>query len=511
VSTRAQILIVDDRDENLIAVESILESLDLELVSVTTGTEALREVLARDFAVILIDVVMPGMDGFELATIIKQRERSRHTPIIFLTAGAPDVQQIYRGYSVGAVDYMTKPLDADVLRAKVGIFVELFHKDQRILAQAEALRAAERREQEHELAALKSASEQRYRNLAEAIPHVVWTAEADGAVTYFNRRWFEYTGQVPGDALGWDWMSAVHPDDVERCAAKWLEGLGAGAVFQLETRMRRRDGTYRWHLCCAVPELAGARIVAWLGTFTDVDDLRRAYEAAEHAVRARDEFLSIASHELRTPLATLQLRMKSLQGDFAGDRALDARVQRKIDSSLRQGKRLIGLVDNLLDVSRIASGHIALHREAFDLAECVRELVERFSETAAVAGSAIELRCEAAVTGEWDRVRVEQIADNLISNAIKYAAHAPITVTVGRCGDAARLTVSDHGPGISPEDAERIFGPFERAVSARNYGGLGLGLYIAHQNALAHGGTIRVVSEPGDGATFIAELPLRAA
>ncbi|HEY5921111.1 MAG TPA: ATP-binding protein [Kofleriaceae bacterium] len=504
-----QILIVDDRSENLLAVESVLESPELELVSVTSGTDALKQLLDRDFAVIMIDVVMPIMDGFELAAIIKERERSRHTPIIFITAGAPDIEHIYRGYSVGAVDYMTKPLDADVLRAKVGIFVDLFRKDQRILAQADALRAAERRERELEVAAVRTASEQRYRNLAEAIPHIVWTAAPDGAITYFNQRWFEYTGQEPIDAHGWNWVSLVHPDDADRCATKWLDGLATGQVFQLECRLKRRDGVFRWHLCRAVPELEGERIVAWLGTYTDLDDLRRAYDAAEQAVQARDEFLSIASHELRTPLTTLQLRMNSLHQDVAGQPAVDARIRRKLDSSLRQSKRLIGLVDNLLDVSRITSGQLTLQRESLDLAEIVHELVDRFSETAAAAGIALEFQSVGTVRGTWDRLRVEQIAENLIGNAIKYAPQAPIAVTVSSNPDTAILTVRDRGPGISPDDRERIFGPFERAVSSRNYGGLGLGLYIAYQTAIAHGGTLRALSEPGEGATFIAELPLQ--
>jgi len=524
MASNVHILIVDDRRENLIAVEAVLESPDLELVSVTSGTEALKQLLARDFAVIIIDVVMPLMDGFELAAIIKERERSRHTPIIFITAGAPDIEHIYRGYSVGAVDYMTKPLDADVLRAKVGIFVELFRKDQRILAQAEALRAAERREREHELAALRTASEQRYRNLAEAIPQIVWTAAPDGAITYFNQRWFEYTGQEPIDAHGWNWVGLVHPDDADRCATTWLDGLAAGKVFQLECRLKRRDGAFRWHLCRAVPELVAersgpeaeplgsvtrGRIVAWLGTYTDFDDLRRAYDAAEQAVHARDEFLSIASHELRTPLTTLQLRMTSLHKEF-GEHVVDARMQRQLDSSLRQSKRLIGLVDNLLDVSRITSGQIRLQREPLDLAEVMREIVDRLSETAAVTGTTLEFRSADAVLGEWDRLRVEQIAENLIGNALKYAPHAPVEITVTSTADLAVLTVRDHGPGISAADRERIFGPFERAVPTRNYGGLGLGLYIAHQNAVAHGGTIRAISQPGEGATFITELPLRS-
>src|SRR5215468_10727235 len=141
-----EILIVDDRPEDLLAIESILTSNDYQLVTAMTGADALRRVLERNFAVILIDIKMPGMDGFELATIIKQRERSRYTPIVFLTSGGPDI--VYRSYAAGAVDYLIKPLDPEVLRAKVAIFVDMYRKDLRIREQADALRAAERRERE---------------------------------------------------------------------------------------------------------------------------------------------------------------------------------------------------------------------------------------------------------------------------------------------------------------------------------------------------------------------------
>jgi CheY-like chemotaxis protein len=181
------ILVVDDLPENLLALEAILAQEDYRLVRATSGPEALRAILEQDFAVILIDVVMPGMDGFDVVDLVKRRERSRHTPIIFLTAAGTKLDFIYRGYSVGAVDYLLKPIDPDVLRAKVAIFAELFRKDRRIREQGEALR----------------------RNLAEAIPQIVWTAGGDGTITYFNRRWCEYTGH----AAGADWKAAIAPDD----------------------------------------------------------------------------------------------------------------------------------------------------------------------------------------------------------------------------------------------------------------------------------------------------------
>ena len=501
------ILIVDDRPDNLLAIETILAAGDYNLVRASSGHDALRRLLERDFAVMLIDVVMPGMDGFELVTIIKQRERSRDTPIIFLTAGVSDMSFIYRGYSVGAVDYLMKPLDPDVLRAKVSIFVELFRKDRRIQEQAAALCAAERRERELELRAIRTANEQRYRNLAEAIPQIVWTATADGAVTYFSHRWYDYTGQSVADANGWGWMSAVAADDAERCAERWRDGLATQQVFELECRLRRRNGEVGWHLCRAVPELGDDGVMGWLGTYTDCDDLKRACHAAETAVHARDEFLSIASHELRTPLTTLQLRLQSLKDSLATGKVA-ADVSRMLDSSLRQGSRLMGLVDCLFDVSRIANGQLTLQRERFDLCDAARELVEQFAESAAIAGVTLELHAEASATGLWDRLRVGQIIQNLLSNAIKYGPNALVEVTVGAGDGNATIAVRDHGPGIMASDLERIFGLFERAVSARNYGGLGLGLYIARENAAAHGGTLCVTSVPGAGATFIVELPL---
>ncbi len=506
-SNDVDILIVDDRPENLLVIESILSSGDYNLVRATSGSEALRRLLERDFAMILVDVVMPNMDGFELVTIIKQRERSRDTPIIFLTASGSDIDFIYRGYSVGAVDYLTKPLDPDVLRAKVKIFVDLLRKDRRIQQQADALRAAELRERELELHSIMTTNEQRYRNLAEAIPQIVWTAGADGAVTYFSHRWYDYTGQALSDAKGWGWLAAVAAEDADHCAKRWLDGLATQQVFELECRLCRSNGDARWHLCRAVPELGDDGLVGWLGTYTDCDDLKRACHAAETAVHARDEFLSIASHELRTPLMTLQLRLQSLKDD-PSVQGMEAHVLRMLESSLRQGTRLMSLISCLFDVSRITNGQLTLTREKFDLGDAARELVEQFAEAAELAGVTLDLRIEGPAAGVWDRVRVGQIVENLLSNAIKYGPSSRIEITVGATRRDATISVRDHGPGVMPADLERIFGLFERAVSARNYGGLGLGLYIARENAVAHGGTVSVTSVAGDGATFVLELPL---
>ena len=220
-SDKAKILIVDDRREDRVALAGIFANTDYEAVTATSGRDALWQLLRSDFAVILLDAHMPGMDGFELAAIIKQRERSRYTPILFLTAAGADMGALYRAYSVGAVDFLVKPIDPDVVQAKVAIFVQLFEKDRRIHAQAIALQAAERRQRDIEIAEQRLQSERRYRNLAEAIPEIVWTASPDGTARYFNQRWRDYTGLPLATSIDRGLTAALHPEDVEPTVVAW--------------------------------------------------------------------------------------------------------------------------------------------------------------------------------------------------------------------------------------------------------------------------------------------------
>lgn len=488
------VLAVDDRVENLAAIEAILEGGEFRIVRAQSGREALRHLLTREFALILLDVVMPDIDGFEVARIAKLRSRSRLTPIIFLTGGVGE-DHVYRGYSVGAVDYIVKPFDPEVLRAKVNIFAELHRKDRRIREQAEALRAAEAR-----------ANERRYRNLAEAIPQIVWAASADGVARYFNARWQEFTGMSSADSLGALWQSALHEDDRTTFTERWYAAVAAGTAVEIEVRIRARDGSARWFLCRGVPERDPTGVVVgWLGTFTDVDERRRAYDAAERAILARDEFLSVASHELRTPLMTLALRLQSL-GDELGELVQSP----KLASAMHQCERLRVLVEDLLDVSRIDAGKLALLRERFDLTEVARDVLEQHSESATAAGCRLTLDAPAPTIGLWDKTRLEQVLRNLLGNAIKYAPRSPIDVFVGEREGQAVVEVRDGGSGIAPADLGRVFRRFERAVPPRNYGGLGLGLFIVQEIARAHGGIARAESVLGRGSRFWISIPFES-
>src|SRR4051794_38589302 len=183
---KTNLLLVDDQPQNLTALEAILEPLGQNLVRASSGKEALKQLLTNDFAAILLDVQMPEMDGFATAALIKERERSRHIPILFLTALSKEKSYVSKGYSVGAVDYISKPFDPDILRSKVGVFVELSQKNERIRRQSVHLHE----KREREVAEFKKASEQRYQTLAESMPQIVWTSASDGALTYGNSRWF---------------------------------------------------------------------------------------------------------------------------------------------------------------------------------------------------------------------------------------------------------------------------------------------------------------------------------
>jgi signal transduction histidine kinase len=235
------------------------------------------------------------------------------------------------------------------------------------------------------------------------------------------------------------------------------------------------------------------------------------YTEALNAVRARDDFLSIASHELRTPLSSLQLQVQLLLRPPRGQQSAAIspdQLRDKLKVAARQVDRLNRLIDQLMDVSRISAGKLRIEVEPLDLGAVARDVVGRFKDDAAKAGSEVIIGADAPVVGTWDRLRMEQVITNLLGNALKFGNRKPIEIHVSNHGGGARLSVRDHGIGIAPEDVDRVFQRFERACTPRNYAGLGLGLYIVHQIVDAHGGTIRVESQPGTGSTFTVDLPL---
>lgn len=295
---KVNILVVDDRPEGILAVQAVLDSPEYNIISAHSGNEALRQLLAYDFAVILMDVQMPIMNGFETASIIKTREKSRDIPIIFMSAINQDQQYVYQGYSVGAVDYLLKPFDPYILRSKVSIFVDIFRKKKLIQDQAAKIFEAEKRLHTQELDRLEFESLRRYQTLADSIPHMVFRMNVDGHIEYFNKGWFDYTGLHHRTLSRFNWADVIHKDDLHN-----LQVALSGRNYEerdVECRIVNRYGVFRWHLIRIQPEfmLEEFSVKSWLGTATDIEDRKRDEMA--------QKFLSDAGEVLVSTLDPIQ-------------------------------------------------------------------------------------------------------------------------------------------------------------------------------------------------------------
>jgi signal transduction histidine kinase len=294
-----------------------------------------------------------------------------------------------------------------------------------------------------------------------------------------------------------------HPDDgAHSLQARRRLAEGAPTV-RFQNRFRHKDGSWHWFSWAMMTD-QGLIYVAG----RDVTAEKQAEEALRKAVVLRDDFLSVASHELRTPLTSLKLEVANLIRLLKrDDNPVDARVTTKVERIDAQSGRLHRLIDELLDVSRIAAGRLELKIEEVDLSQVAEEVRARFVDEATRQGCTLTVQTPPSATGLWDRGRVDQVLTNLISNAIKYGDGKPIEVTVDVDVNKAVIGVRDHGVGIPPSEHARIFGRFERAASSRNYGGIGLGLWIVRQIVEALGGQVTVESRPAAGSLFTVSLP----
>lgn len=351
-------------------------------------------------------------------------------------------------------------------------------------------------------------SEKRFRTIAEAVPGIVWSADADGKGDYFSSRWYEMTGQIQGQPN--DFSKIIHPDDIKATLDKWHHCVRTGDIFENELRIWMENlKEYRWFLSRAVPFRNDyGEIIKWFGNHTEIHELRLTQEALQESVRARDEFLSIASHELKTPLTSLKLQhqvmIKSLSKSTSPFEERIVSVARQTD---KQISKLDRLIDDMLDVSRISAGKLFINREWFEIIDFVNEITERMKVhfpdihfPDITLGNKIQVH--------WDKLRIEQVLVNLLTNAIRYGNKKPITVKVSELNGTVNVSVIDNGIGIAENAREKIFSRFERAVSANEVSGLGLGLFITKQIVTAHEGTVRVESELGEGSTFIVEIPI---
>ncbi|MEH2192439.1 MAG: response regulator [Nostoc sp.] len=519
---KVNILLVDDKLENLLALEAILEKLGENLVRATSGEEALRCLLHQDFAVILLDVQMPGMDGFETATLIRNRGRSRHTPIIFLTAFSTSDQMLFKGYALGAVDYLFKPLDPNILTSKVTVFVELFKKTEAVKQQTAQLVAVNGSLRE---------SEERLRSLSTCSPVGIFEIDTEGGCRYTNPRYQAICGLKAADSLEKIWLESVHPEDRERAVASWSTYIYHGRDYSEEFRFQTAQGIIRWVQVRSSPMLSGqGELLGYVGTLEDITERKQAEEVraqvireqtarqeAEAANRMKDEFLAVLSHELRTPLTSMLgwskiLRSKKLD-DKATSRALEA-IERNAISQMQ-------LIEDILDVSRIIRGQLRLNVSAVNLMsvmEAALEAVRPLAEPKEILLNTILDTSVGSVYG--DPARLQQVVWNLLTNAIKFTpkgGRVEVNLSVVSAEEQettqkyAQIQVIDTGIGISSEFLPKVFERFRQADSTttRSHNGLGLGLAIVRHLVELHKGTIFAHSlGSGQGATFTVNLPV---
>jgi len=514
---RMKILLVDDTPDNLVSIEAALSGLGEELVLANSGKDALRHLLNEDFAAILLDVRMPDMDGFETAELIRSRPRSRQTPILFLT-GYRNEEHLFRGYDLGAVDFLFKPIVPEVLRSKVAVFVDLSRGNAMLKEQADALRKQ---------AEVLRKAESKFRSLLEAAPDPMVMCREDGEILMVNSQTEvlfhcsrdrliskNITALVPGWEFRWrsGWeddltnFGGTKTDPVERGVELTAFPEG-GAPFPVEisfSPLRTEDGLV---ITSAIRDISERKKTEEQIRQLNANLEERVLERTNALVRSNEElqqFAYIASHDLQEPLRTVsiyaQLLAKRYQGQLQGD------ADQFINFIVEGAERMERLIHDLLDFSRVeARGADFFVKMSCD--EALDDAILNLDSLIQESGAVITRGGLPSITG--DPVQMTRLLQNLLVNSIKYrSAEVPcIHVAADRSGNDWLLSVRDNGIGIEPQYAEKVFGIFKCLEPRDKRSGSGMGLAICRKIVSRHGGRIWVESALGKGATFFFTLP----
>ncbi|MFH6971383.1 response regulator [Flavobacterium petrolei] len=535
INSPVKILLVDDLPENLFALEVILSDENYSCVKANSGNEALKILLhQQDFALILIDVQMPMMDGFETVELIRQIDKLKHVPIIFLTASMDNSVQIFKGYQAGAVDYMIKPLSPEILRAKVAVFVDLHTKNQELLLQAQQLKKLNT-----DLTAQKLRSDYAL-SLIEASHDPLFAISPQGKITDMNYAAVEVTGKTRQELIGTDFFEystepekalevyrkvfekgfiADSPLVLRHKNGKLIHVLFNGAVYKddkenvLGAAIVARDVTNQKRI---ETELIEAKIFAELATEIAEEakiNAENAKAIAENAMKAKQQFLSNMSHEIRTPMNAIIGFTKVL---FRTD--LTSKQKEYLSAIKISGDALIVLINDILDLAKVDAGKMTFEKTPFKMESSILAMLHLFEnkiqEKNLILVKEYDNKIPDVLVG--DPIRLHQIVLNLVSNAVKFTSKGKITVRVDLLHEdlekvILKFAVTDTGTGISEEKIDTIFENFQQATSGTSklYGGTGLGLAIVKQLVEPQGGTIRVQSIMHEGSTFSFTLPFQ--
>ena len=541
-----KILIVDDEGRNLDVLEAMLEDSGCTCVRAQSADEALLALMEHEFAAMILDIRMPGMSGIELANLVKQRRRTQDVPILFLTAHLVDDTDVLRGYSVGAVDYLSKPVNANILKSKIGVFVDSYRKTRALAALNEQLQtqiaerrlaqeALERVNQELELrvaertAALVVAhsgvrdNEERLRMAMQVAQIAAWEWDVRSGQVSWSMDPEQLFG-FPSGSLGPEkrLSRALHPEDTERVDAAIRRALESAGVYDCEYRAVRPDGTIVW-ITERGRALTGedGSVMKVVGVSRDVSaerraeqdrerllaSERRARDEAERQSRIKDEFLATLSHELRTPMNAILGWLSML-----AEEEVVKDPMRAIDVIRRNAELQAKLIEDLLEMNKLSSGMVHLELGAVDISAALDAAIQSLQPAAMAKGVTLSRSVAMNMPGlRADSRRLQQVLWNLIHNAIKFTPSGGVVeIAISLNDRAVQVAVADTGMGIAPEFLPYVFDKFRQADSSttRRNGGLGIGLSIAKHLVELHGGSIDAVSDgPDRGSTFRVSLP----
>jgi hypothetical protein len=514
---KVNILLVDDRPDKLLALEAILGALGQNIVKARSGKEALRHLLHQDFAVILLDVFMPGMDGYETAAMIRQRARSERTPIIFTTSVNQSEGHILKGYNLGAVDYILSPIVPEVLRTKVSVFVDLYKNTERIREQAERLRLMEEAEHHRQLAEATNrleAETKRNRFFVLSID-LLAIADFDGFLLQLNPSWEKTLGFTEEELKRTSGLDLVHPEDRPAMLEQFNQ-LRGGASTYFEGRYRCKDDSIRWLGWTAAPFVSEQLIYIFARDITARkeaeqeiqhlnSELKQRVQALTEINKELEAFNYSISHDLRAPLRSMQGFAAALLEECNERLGVDGKdyANRIVNSASYMDK----LLHDLLEYSRLTQS---------DLELCTLNPETALDRVMVSVGQEIQEK-DAKIQIQKPLASVMahpptllQILTNLIDNAMKFVKPGltpQIRVWTEERNGMVRMYVEDNGIGIAAAHQQQIFGLFQRLHTREKYGGTGVGLAIVRKGAERMGGRVGVESQTGEGSRFWLELP----